>query len=68
MIEIRGLHKSFDELQVLKGIDLDVKNGEVLSVIGASGSGKGCATATKHRRRCGWTQPWTWASAPRRAQ
>ena len=40
MIEIRGLHKSFDELQVLKGIDLDVKNGEVLSVIGASGSGK----------------------------
>jgi len=40
MIEIRGLHKSFGELQVLKGIDLDVENGEVLSVIGASGSGK----------------------------
>jgi ABC-type polar amino acid transport system ATPase subunit len=40
MIEIRGLHKSFRELQVLKGIDLDVQNGEVLSVIGASGSGK----------------------------
>ena len=40
MIEIRGLHKSFGDLQVLKGIDLDVQNGEVLSVIGASGSGK----------------------------
>ena len=40
MIEIRGLHKNFGDLQVLKGIDLDVKNGEVLSVIGASGSGK----------------------------
>lgn len=40
MIEIRGLHKSFGELLVLKGIDLDVENGEVLSVIGASGSGK----------------------------
>ena len=40
MIEIRGLHKSFGELQVLKGIDLDVENGEVLSIIGASGSGK----------------------------
>jgi ABC-type polar amino acid transport system ATPase subunit len=40
MIEIRGLHKSFGDLQVLKGIDLDVENGEVLSVIGASGSGK----------------------------
>ena len=40
MIEIRGLHKSFGDLEVLKGIDLDVRNGEVLSVIGASGSGK----------------------------
>ncbi|GMG83179.1 amino acid ABC transporter ATP-binding protein [Paralimibaculum aggregatum] len=40
MIEIRGLHKYFGELHVLKGIDLDVHNGEVLSVIGASGSGK----------------------------
>lgn len=40
MIEIRNLHKYFSALHVLKGIDLDVQNGEVLSVIGASGSGK----------------------------
>jgi polar amino acid transport system ATP-binding protein len=40
MIKIRGLHKSYGELEVLKGIDLDVHKGEVLSVIGASGSGK----------------------------
>ena len=40
MINIRGLHKNFGDLQVLKGIDLDVENGEVLCVIGASGSGK----------------------------
>ncbi len=40
MIEIKNLKKSFDELQVLKGIDLTVNNGEVLSVIGSSGSGK----------------------------
>lgn len=40
MIEIRGLEKYFGPLHVLKGIDLDVKKGEVLSVIGASGSGK----------------------------
>lgn len=40
MIEIRGLEKFFGALQVLKGIDLDVRKGEVLSIIGASGSGK----------------------------
>jgi len=40
MIEIKGLHKRFGELHVLKGIDLDVQKGEVISVIGASGSGK----------------------------
>lgn len=40
MIKIHDLHKSFGDLQVLKGIDLDVQKGEVLSVIGASGSGK----------------------------
>jgi len=40
MIEIVDLYKSFGDLEVLKGINLEVKNGEVLSVIGASGSGK----------------------------
>jgi len=40
MIEIQGVHKSFGDLEVLKGIDLTVKKGEVISVIGASGSGK----------------------------
>ncbi|WP_417820329.1 amino acid ABC transporter ATP-binding protein [Terasakiella sp.] len=40
MIEIKGLHKYFGDLHVLKGIDLNVAKGEVLSVIGSSGSGK----------------------------
>lgn len=40
MIEIEGVKKSFAELEVLKGIDLVVRKGEVISVIGASGSGK----------------------------
>ncbi|WP_213453465.1 amino acid ABC transporter ATP-binding protein [Rhizomonospora bruguierae] len=39
-IEIRGLHKSFGRIEVLKGIDLDVGHGEVVCVIGPSGSGK----------------------------
>jgi polar amino acid transport system ATP-binding protein len=39
-IEIRGLHKSFGELEVLRGIDVRVATGEVVCVIGRSGSGK----------------------------
>ncbi|HYF92981.1 MAG TPA: amino acid ABC transporter ATP-binding protein [Symbiobacteriaceae bacterium] len=40
MIKIAGLHKRFGSLHVLKGIDLEVKQGEVVVVIGPSGSGK----------------------------
>ena len=40
MIEVRGLHKFFGDLHVLRGIDLEVARREVLCVIGPSGSGK----------------------------
>ena len=40
MIKIRDLHKSFGTLDVLKGIDLEVKEGEIVTIIGPSGSGK----------------------------
>ncbi|MEH6576860.1 MAG: amino acid ABC transporter ATP-binding protein [Amphritea sp.] len=40
MIELKNVEKKFGDLTVLKGIDLSVKKGEVISVIGASGSGK----------------------------
>lgn len=40
MLRMTGIKKSFGNLQVLKGIDLVVKEGEVLSIIGPSGSGK----------------------------
>ena len=40
IIEIKNLQKSFGEHDVLKRIDLDVRRGEVVSIIGASGSGK----------------------------
>jgi polar amino acid transport system ATP-binding protein len=40
MVQIRNLHKYFGSLEVLKGIDIEVANGEVLVIIGPSGSGK----------------------------
>jgi polar amino acid transport system ATP-binding protein len=39
-VSIKGLEKSFGQLEVLRGVDLDVAEGEVVSVIGPSGSGK----------------------------
>ena len=40
IISTRGLKKSFEKLNVLKGIDMDIYKGDVVCVIGASGSGK----------------------------
>ncbi|MBR5874159.1 MAG: amino acid ABC transporter ATP-binding protein [Oscillospiraceae bacterium] len=40
MIKVENLHKSFGDLEVLKGVSEHIKKGEVVSVIGASGSGK----------------------------
>ncbi|MET9729993.1 amino acid ABC transporter ATP-binding protein [Streptomyces sp. NPDC006458] len=40
MVKAEGVHKSFGPLEVLKGIDLEVKQGEVFCLIGPSGSGK----------------------------
>ncbi|MBP2448641.1 amino acid ABC transporter ATP-binding protein [Rhizobium leguminosarum] len=40
LVRARNVHKSFDQLDVLKGIDLDVMPGEVVVVLGPSGSGK----------------------------
>ena len=40
MIEIRDVHKSFGDLEVLKGINLTVNRGKIVSIIGPSGSGK----------------------------
>ncbi|MDB6452055.1 ABC transporter ATP-binding protein [Falsirhodobacter sp. 20TX0035] len=40
VLQIRNLHKSYDQLEVLKGVDLTAPRGHVISLIGSSGSGK----------------------------
>ncbi len=40
MIEIKNITKSFGSLQVLKGIDLSIQKGEIVSIVGPSGAGK----------------------------
>lgn len=40
MIEIREITKYYGSLQVLRGIDIDIRKGEIISIVGASGAGK----------------------------
>lgn len=40
MLSSKGLTKSYDSLQILKGIDLEISKGEIVSIVGSSGAGK----------------------------
>lgn len=40
MIEVTDIHKSFDELKVIKGVSLSISDGEMLTIVGPSGAGK----------------------------
>ena len=40
VIALRGIHKSYDDLEVLRGVDISAHEGDVISLIGSSGSGK----------------------------
>ena len=73
MIQLRNIHKSFGENHVLQGVDLEVQDGEVVSIIGASGSGKSTFLArsifSSRRTRArlfSMTSEWTRPGLPKR--
>ena len=63
LFEMKHIKKSFDGLEVLKDISLDVEEGEVLSIIGPSGSGK--PQVLRHRTAARSSKPemWDWCSS-----
>src|SRR5687768_13835485 len=40
MLQAKGIHKSYGKLHILKGVDLEVQKGEIITIVGASGAGK----------------------------
>lgn len=40
MLKAKGIHKAYGKLEILKGVDLEIKKGEIVTILGASGAGK----------------------------
>ena len=56
MIKATNIQKSYGDLKVLQGVDLEIKKGEVVSIVGASGAGK----TTLLQILGTWDTPTTW--------
>jgi len=55
MLEIRGLEAGYGQVQILRGVDLDIKQGEIVAVLGSNGAGK----STLNNNICGLYKPFS---------
>lgn len=55
MLKIKGLHAGYGQVQILRGIDLDIKQGEIVAVLGSNGAGK----STLNNNICGLYKPFS---------
>ena len=60
MIDIKNITKSFGSLQVLKGIDLHINKGEVVSIVGPSGAGKTALRTSPQNFQAARSSVWQW--------
>ena len=65
MIQLENITKSFGSLQVLRGIDLQIEKGEVVSIVGPSGAGKTTLLQIMGTLDARPTRVWSASTAPR---
>ena len=67
IIDVKDLHKSYGQTEVIKGVDMTVRKGEVICIIGPSGAGKStilrCLNGLEQATSTRCASRWAWCSS-----